>query len=448
MKEETITLHTNRKKIIGKIVLFVVFSLIAVISFTYGIVSCSNQLKREAGLTKIEMGELTLPNQDVIVPYDNEISFYYYVDKDKKYSVDENYSRITRAYNAIAGRIYEMTDVTYEYDDIISLAYINHHPNQEIEISKELWAMLKDAYQKTKDSLGHYSIFSGRLAQFWKNSTIQNDPYNVSSQNDLLDAILKALSLDNESKFDLLFDANTTTNQYYVTFIVDLSESLLYYQNQLLIQLDFNQLKDAYTIDAIANYLLDHNFTKGYLTSQSGCYLHLQDYWLDEHYVDIGINIFAKTSKEDAYQKYNLGSVRYYGAVRYFTFSNYYSSLDDHSKYQIIIEDQNVRRHAVYDAVTGYPINSLRYIRAFSNNQSQNLVDLGYQCLVVCVENSESLLDKVKQTELSLLYLQDNGLYDDVIDDQFKINYQKITNLSISEAFKSYAKEIISTDLS
>ena len=296
MKEETITISTKRNRLIVRIILFVVFVLIAVISFTYGIVSCSNQLKRQKGLTKIEMGELTLVDKTVIVPFEDEISFYYYIDKDKKFTVDENYSRVTRAYNIIGGRLYEMLDTNYEYDDIVSLCYINNHPNQDIEIAKELYDILVDAYNKTKQSEGHYNLFSGRLNLFWKqalkNQNANLDPLRQTNRKELLDNIINAIKI-NPDNYDL--NLKIVDNKYYVNFFINQENNSLYYENKSLVSLDLNVLRDAYVLDNMANYLLEQKFSKGYLTSSSGCYLHLKDFWLSEEYVDVSMNVYTKT---------------------------------------------------------------------------------------------------------------------------------------------------------
>lgn len=442
MKEETITISTKRNRLIVRIILFVVFVLIAVISFTYGIVSCSNQLKRQKGLTKIEMGELTLVDKTVIVPFEDEISFYYYIDKDKKFTVDENYSRVTRAYNIIGGRLYEMLDTNYEYDDIVSLCYINNHPNQDIEIAKELYDILADAYNKTKQSEGHYNLFSGRLNLFWKqalkNQNANLDPLRQTNRKELLDNIINAIKI-NPDNYDL--NLKIVDNKYYVNFFINQENNSLYYENKSLVSLDLNVLRDAYVLDNMANYLLEQKFSKGYLTSSSGCYLHLKDFWLSEEYVDVSMNVYTKTEINQKVARDKLASIRMYGPVRYFTYQDYYTSTSDGSKYQISDEDKVYRRHNFYDASSGYPINNIRYIRTFSNANETSLVSLGYHTLLVNTTSNPT--QYIKDNDLEIFYITDNKNYDDMIDDYFKIYYHKLANLSIVEKYLSKTNEII-----
>lgn len=429
---KTVFISSNKKSIIKRIVLFGVFFLIAVISLTYGVHSCAQQYQPQEGLQKIELDSIRLPNDEVVTPFENEINFYYYIEKTDDYSISENFTIVSETYQQIAYAAYLSFHPDYEFDEYKSLAYIDHHPNEEIQVSEFLYDALYDAYQKTIVENSPYNVFSGKIYDFWEELMYSNtknpDPAFSSNSQQRLAKIVASLNQKESYRLEFNPEKRTIT---YVLSDESLKEDL---------KLDLNVLYEAYVIQTIADYFKSYQLQKGYFVSQNGYFLHLQDYWTQDEMVELAINIYAKENEDEDYQTMRIGSFTIDGRVVGSTFTNYYLSENDGMKYQIV-SDENVpiRRHLYYDASTGYPLTNIRYSRIYSNNPSAQLVDISYdnlKLMTLSKEDAYAFVQSNEDQQKRMLYIVDNGALNDVIDKQWLIYYQNIDSFDIEETFQ------------
>ena len=312
------------------------------------------------------------------------------------------------------------------------MAYIDHHPNEEIQVSEYLYDALYDAYQKTIVENSPYNVFSGKIYDFWEELMYSNtknpDPAFSSNSQQRLAKIVASLNQKESYRLEFNQEKRTIT---YVLSDESLKEDL---------KLDLNVLYEAYVIQTIADYFKSYQLQKGYFVSQNGYFLHLQDYWTQDEMVELAINIYAKENEGEDYQTMRIGSFTIDGSVVGSTFTNYYLSENDGMKYQIV-SDENVpiRRHLYYDASTGYPLTNIRYSRIYSNNPSTQLVDISYdnlKLMTLSKEDAYAFVQSNEDQQKRMLYIVDNGALNDVIDKQWLIYYQNIDSFDIEETFQ------------
>ena len=109
-----------------RILLFVSFFTIAILSLTFGIVSL---FKGDTGYQIITTGN------DENSFMDNELVLNYYIGNNNENELKE----ITKLYSDLVSYSYKLLDSEILYDDIFNIAYINNHLNEEIEIDSILY---------------------------------------------------------------------------------------------------------------------------------------------------------------------------------------------------------------------------------------------------------------------------------------------------------------------
>ncbi len=440
--EKEIKIKSDKKSIVKRFIWFVIFMLIAVISLTYGMNACSQNLKVKKGLKEIELSSIKLSNGHFITPFENEIQLYYYVDENKQHNASQMLSAVTRTYSQIAYTTFQTLHCEYEFSENKSIAYINNHPNQEIVVSKYLFDTLKDAYEKTCLENSHYSVFSGKIKDFWNSmfysSTKKADPYFNETNKKYLENI--TLALKEKQDYQLVFNEEKST----ITYLLNMENEKLFFEEnghkKCYLKLDLNHLYEAYVMEIMGSYFINLNLTKGFFVSQSGYYYHLKDYWTQDKKVQIALQLFAKESKDKSYQTQKIGSFYLDGSVKGTTFTNYYLREKDGYRYQI--EEANIRRYPLYDSSSGYPLTFIRYSRMYSNQDNTSLVDLGMNNLqMMCMPFNESEELAKNLHHYSIIYITDNGLFNDVLDENLKI-YTNISTLEIDEKYENSKIEI------
>ncbi len=435
---KTVFISSDKKNVIKRIVLFILFLIIAVVSLTYGVNACAKQYQPQEGLQKIELDAIKLPNDQIITPFENEINFYYYIEKTKKYSISEQYSLVNQVYQQIAYTSFLCFHSEIEFEEYKNLAYITNHPNEVIQVSDFLFNALKDAYQKTIIENSPYNVFSGKIYDFWEelmySSTKNPDPALSAINKILIEKIV--LSLNQKDAYSLTFNDERKTITY-VLLDETLKEDL---------KLDFNVLYEAYVIQTMADYLKTYGLQKGYFISQNGYYLHLKEYWTKDETVSLAIHLYAKQDSQTSYQSLQIASFLMNGSVMGSTFTNYYLNENDSMKYQITLTDGTcIRRHLYYDALTGYPLTTIRYSRIYTNSTGALLADIGFDNLILMTSTQIEAYAYVlanNDQDKKMLYIVDNGLLDDIIDDKWNLYYQNVDSFQIEEIYQNQFHEI------
>lgn len=180
-----------------------------------------------------------------------------------------------KAYSEALKTGYKLLDPKVEYAGYVNLATLNHHPNEDIQVSPQLFAILTDAYAKTLEQRG-YSIFAGPLYAEWESILILTEPedfdplVNEEERTRLEELRRRTGDL---SQFRLVVvDADACivrleVSADYLAFLED-------YELEATV-IDLNLMREAYLLEMTGRTLAEQGYTEGYLSTDSGLILSL-----------------------------------------------------------------------------------------------------------------------------------------------------------------------------
>ena len=259
MKDDRI--QVSEKHVGLRVVFFVVAVLVAVGAFSYGISALG---AKQSGYQPIEA------SADADAPfYNKEVTFSYYLEGSSG-AIKKATKELVGVYTPILAAAYKQLDSENEYAGAVSIGALNNHLGEEIGVSTELYAVLKDAYARTLERR-NFNMFAGALFAEWKSVLILDDPEGFDPlTNDAMaarfaDIAAQVSDLDNFS-LEFLDD-----EKHIVRFFV--SDEYSAFCNEMEIEagaLDLNLLTNAYRLEMIASSLEGLGFVDGYLLSQDG----------------------------------------------------------------------------------------------------------------------------------------------------------------------------------
>ena len=326
IEKEEITVSTKHLGL--RIAAFVVVFFIAVAAFTNGVLGISN---KKPGYYAID----TEPDEEAPMYAQNVSTNLYFTGESAE--IKRSLMEAKGAYSAALQRAKKLTDAKMTYTGFQNIASLNAKPGQTLRVGSELCAMLRSAYEKTKENAG-YNVFAGALNAEWETLLYLEEPQPFDPMNDSLQAerIRRLVTETNElSNFTLEFPDSES-----VCF--DMSESYRRLLGELEITapvLDLGFLRDAYALDLVKTSLEEAGYRQGYMSCGAFTLMLSQEgegaYCI---YGNTADGVLALASLEAA-----KGSACC--EIRSFPFageSGYYS-----------VED--VPRHDAVDARTGYP---------------------------------------------------------------------------------------------
>lgn len=248
---------TRNEKI--RLVLFILAVGLAIFFFTRGVYGITN--KKEDYYT-VEAKKVDDPGT-----YAQGINFTYFFDgtsneiKSRKLEIEECYS------DALL-RVYKLTDPLNEYEGFNNICTINNNPGKEIEVTEELFMILKDAYEKTLENKG-FSMFAGSYYSHWNSILYLDDPAEFdplidSDEAKRLDALLSKTLEDD------VFSLEFKDNNMVVFNVSDDYTDYLKENEESLMCLDLNLLREAYMVKYTRDMLIMRGYTKGLITTEKG----------------------------------------------------------------------------------------------------------------------------------------------------------------------------------
>lgn len=262
-RDEQITVPTAHPKL--RLIGFLLALAVAVGAFSYGISSLGD---RKEGYYEIE----TAADEDAPL-YSHGFSLVCYLTGSSS-EIRDRQQKLKDLYSAVLLRSYKLLDTTSTYDGYANLATLNRSRGQEVAVSQELYDILSDAWEKTREGKG-YSLFSGALNAEWNGLLAMTEPETYDPLTDPQEAaLLKTLAAQTAAgKFTLEFvDPAAYTVRWncddgYVAYL----ESV----EQADVIVDTGLLTDAYRLSMIRAELEKAGYTNGYLTTDSGLTLSL-----------------------------------------------------------------------------------------------------------------------------------------------------------------------------
>lgn len=267
MKDDSIIVSTKHVPL--RVVLFVIACIVALAAFSYAIASLG---KKSEGLQVVaESPDAQAP----IYGNDYELKIYF---RGSSNEIKEEMKRVQDCYSTVLQRAYKLLDAANEYENYPNLATINHNPGKEVEVNEELYAVLKDAVERTEKQEG-YSMFAGALYRYWYSILILEHPedFDPLLHEEEAERIGRLARMTAEPEhFALTFGENGSR-----TVRLDISAQYQELLENLEIPyevLDLNLLKDAYLLQLVARVLEENGYTEGYLTTESGLCVTLSGY--------------------------------------------------------------------------------------------------------------------------------------------------------------------------
>lgn len=258
-KEQNYTLSTKHFKL--RMVAFILVLIVAVGAFGYGF---SNMGKMEPGYY-----EITESADKEALLYGNGITLTYLFTGESD-AIKEEKNRVEAAYSAALNRAYKLLDADNHYEGYQNIAVLNENVGQDVEVSDELYAILKDAYEKTLERQG-YNMFAGAFYAHWNEILIleepaEFDPLLQDEEAGRLSAL--AEKMNTQDNFALAFSEDGTNrvrlevSQDYIDFCRENEEKEVY--------IDLNLLHDAYLMEIVVSALENAGYSDGFMTTDSG----------------------------------------------------------------------------------------------------------------------------------------------------------------------------------
>lgn len=347
-----------------KVVLFIVFLVVAVSAFSYGVTLIG---KKDAGYQTISASG---DSADIAL-FAKEISFSHYFEGSSN-SIKKEVRTLQKVYSSVLLDVCRQLDAENVYDGAVSIGALNFNLGVSVSVSPELYAVLKDAYSRTLEKK-NFNMFAGALYSEWKSILILDDssefdPLNNEYMAYRIGEIAREVSDLSNFKLEFLDDATCS-----VRFSV--SEHYLSFSSEFelgTVILDLNLMTNAYKLSLIAEELESLGYKNGYLISNDGLVLTLPNTF-EQSFVLYGIEDENPLSSNIVER----GSVSISGAfskvfMSAFAFGSYYNAtVDGHL------------RHLFFDTSTGEICDVILSCTIISDGSSsivENMANLIFLC--------------------------------------------------------------------
>ncbi len=259
--------HTSASRLWVLLALFI----LGIIGVLWGIGNGVNELvTKRPGYYEITV------NPDDAVPYfRNGYTYITYLDGPSAV-IKRQLSAVTLVYEQALKRSYQLLDETTEYPGFVNLATLNTHQGETLAVNPELFAILHDLQEKTREQQG-VNMFSGALTGEWDAVLIladmsDFDPAGNADWNERITALAEKTS--DLSLFSLELDpvhmtACFTVSGEYQSYLdsIECSYPIL----------TAGRLKDAYRLQLIQQAVQAVQPVQGYLAAAGAMKLVLCD---------------------------------------------------------------------------------------------------------------------------------------------------------------------------
>ena len=349
-------IEVSEKHIGLRIAVTAVALVIAVVAFTIGVVNIG---KKTPGYQNIEA------KVDAEAILYNDAVLYRYWFGGTSNEIKRSINALVLEYTPILSAAYKQTDHQNTYSGQVSIGTINQHPGEVVNVSPELYTILKDAYAKTLEGRG-YNMFAGALYAEWKSIQILEDPkeFDPANNEDTAERLHAIAAVVNDlTNFNLEFLDDSNCSLRFST-ASGYNEFCREYEITAY-ALDLNNLRDAYMLSMMGPALVADGYSLGHLTTPEGLALntsprgtlsfdlHTWEYGKDSVYASVELDgVFCA----DTFTAYCMGS-------------DYGYSLDNHY------------RHLYFDVRTGDFTDVLMSATVISKNM--DIVENAYQTIIL-----------------------------------------------------------------
>lgn len=250
---EKIELSQEHKRL--RVILAVVFLLVAAIAFSYGVINLSS---RDPGWAEIEaVSSESNCGSDFV--------FLYCLGQGEASATAEG-KALTACYSEAVGHASQIFAGDAAYENVHNPYYINRHPNEEMEVDDSLY----EAFSLIQES-GDRSLYLGPVYEYYNGlfycteeyQTVDYDPYRNPDIADYYASIVEFAADSEMIDLELLGDNRIRLRvaDAYLAFAAE---------NEIEDFIDFYWMKNAFLADYLAEELLSAGYSRGVLSSVDG----------------------------------------------------------------------------------------------------------------------------------------------------------------------------------
>lgn len=249
-------IELSEKNPIPRIIAIVALILVAAMAFAYGV---NKLISGESGWRDIEV------RSEKGYTCADDFRFVYNIGV-SGVSANTEYKRLSLLYTNAMEEMYYALDEKTVHEEAKNLAYVNLHPNEEIEISPLLYKTLESLSEKQKKLLylaPIYYDYADLLDSESDEEASEYDPYRNDNVKMYFAEVAEFINSGKDINLELLGEGKVR---------LSVSEEYKTFADEYGIQsyLDFYWLKNAVIIDYIADEMISAGFTRGYITSYDG----------------------------------------------------------------------------------------------------------------------------------------------------------------------------------
>lgn len=352
----------KEKKNILRLAGFLLALIVAVTAFTLGVLQWGH---RESGYY-----DVGYTAEGAAVLYGSGAHMLYYAQGSSS-AIRQSLNGVQKAFTDALLYAYRLLDAGQTYEGIANVAALNRALGQPLQVGEDLYAVLADARERTDRGEG-YSLFAGALYGEWTalrylEEPEAADPLMNADEAERLAAIKDMIS--RTELFHLELTAPDTAALYvspeYLAFAAE--------QELETPVLDLNLLHDAYMLSLTARELKKQGVTKGYLYTDSGCSL-----WLEQQ--DSRYELYGLAEGEPA----AIGTVAWPSPSAFCQFTAFSVQAERYGYYSVSDGTAAHLRHPMISTRTGSPENVL--LSAALAGGEEQLVELAYTLAAACMQ--------------------------------------------------------------
>lgn len=387
-------IELDEKKIKPRLILTIVFFIIAIIAITYGVISMNST---DDGWRNVEVSSKL---DGSCIP---EIAFQYNLGA-SGVAAGVEYRELSKVYTEAADNATKFFNNRY-YVDTSNLRTLNDSPNSDVAVAQELYDALKllsDSGRREMFYAPYYDEYTSLFLCVDENEAYNFDP----KRNPEVEQYINSLSayVGDENHVSLTFGENNTlrlnVSDEYLAFAEDYG---------ITSYVDLYWMKNAFVVDYIAKKLMENGFYFGSLSTFDGYVRNLDK---GSGYI-YGFNLYDKV--EDTVNPAAIMS--YSGQISVVNYRSYPMTDLDAPYYT---EDADGNTLSKYIGGNGYPVSATGSLVMFSREKS---------CAEILVSTMEYYLADTLDTaevenipEISCVYCEDSKVVTNSTDEKISFD--------------------------
>ncbi len=394
-------IELSEKNLLVRLILVLVLITIAGVAIYFGV---NGLLAGNAGWTEIDASSSSQTNCS------DEFVFQYEVGTGEK-SASVEKKALIQIYSQATETAYQLFQESARFDGVHNVAYINNHPNEEIEVDPVLY----EAFEKLEKAGNRY-LYLGPLYEYYDSifrcddlsQTIEYDPVN----NEEIDSLYQQISAYGANpeiiNLELLGDNRV---------VLKVAKEYIDYckEEELHTYIHFYWMKNAFITDYLADTIAEKGFTKGIISSDDGYTRNLDTRGVQEY----SMNLFDRVETNI----YGAGVMSYQAPVSMVVYRDFPVNKSDGTRYIGINKERILSRYISFE--TGQCKAAVPLLVCYTDSQSCADVMLATADCFLTDSLTEENLAAMKSQGIQYVYGQDYVIH--YSDDSLKISdlYEK-----------------------